>query len=386
MFERGKVTRQAHVDIPEGLFEEEYGREGFFGPYAHLYRTHAPVGWTRVEGNHRPRAYRLADTPLGDDYWKCRVPFLANADTTLSFGGLIEPMPYHFRNADGDEVLFIHRGGGIIETDFGPLAYEGGDYLVIPRGTVYRLRPSAETRLLVIQTRGAVTVPDRGLLGQHALFDPSVLDVPTPTPNPDEGDRKEWELRIQRCGEITSYFYPHNPIDVVGWKGNLSVTKLNIRDIRPIASERYHLPPTSHCTFMADNVVIVSFLPRPLETGDPGAMKVPYFHSNIDYDEVIFYHDGDFFSRSGLSAGMMTFHPQGVHHGPHPKAIERSRNATRTEEKAIMVDTRNPLFPTEQAADFEMQNYWRSWMDDTDNPATPSTSPSTSQAEEEVLG
>ncbi|NNF07013.1 MAG: homogentisate 1,2-dioxygenase, partial [Candidatus Eisenbacteria bacterium] len=241
--------------------------------------------------------------------------------------------------------------------------YEAGDYLVIPRGTVYRLWPILETKLFVIQTTGPVSLPDRGLLGQHALFDPSMLEVPTPEQAPDEGYRKEWELRIQRDGELTSYFYPYNPIDVVGWKGTLTVSKINIRDIRPVMSERYHLPPTAHATFVANNVVIVSFLPRGLETGDPGAIKVPFYHSNIDYDEVIFYHDGEFFSRAGIEAGTVTFHPQGVHHGPHPKAIERSRDAKRTEEKAIMVDTRNPLRPTKVASDLEMVEYWQSWMD-----------------------
>ncbi|HHN73605.1 MAG TPA: homogentisate 1,2-dioxygenase [Acidobacteria bacterium] len=363
LFSRGKVTRQAHVDIPEGTYEEEYAREGFFGRYAHLYRSHAPVGWTRIEGDLRPRALRAMDAPppAGGDYLASRVPLLRNRDTVISTARISQAMPYHFRNADGDEVLFVHAGEGRIETDFGPLDYEKGDYLVIPRGTVYRFLPAGQTDLLVIETAGEVGLPDKGILGQHALFDPAVIRVPSPAA-PAAEEREEWELRVKRCGRITSVFYLWNPCDVVGWKGNLTVWQLNIRDIRPVLSERYHLPPTAHVTFMANNVVICTFLPRPLETGDPGALKVPFYHSNIDYDEVIFYHDGEFFSRDGIEPGWVTFHPQGIHHGPQQKAVAASRDKTRTEEKAVMIDTRHPLEVAPPALDVEWKEYWKSWQ------------------------
>ena len=361
---RGRVARQAHVGLPEGTFEEEFARNGFFGRYAHLYREHPPVGWTRIEGPLRPRAYdlRRLETDGGGDWLAGRKALLQNADVRLSLATLTRPMPYLFRNADGDEILFVHEGTGRIETDFGPLAWEPGDYLTIPRGTTYRLVPDGGCRLLVVEAFSEVAFPEKGMLGQHALFDPAVLQVPTPERSSLEADANgEWELRIRGRGEITRVFYPFDPLDAVGWKGTLTVTKLNVRDIRPVMSERYHLPPSAHTTFVMKNAVVCTFLPRALENGDPEALKVPFFHSNIDFDEVLFYHSGDFFSRSGIGAGMLTFHPQGIHHGPQPQAFDRARKAERTEEVAVMLDTRNPLEPAADACAVELEDYWRSW-------------------------
>ena len=364
---QGRVARQAHVALPEGTVEEEYAREGFFGRYAHLYREHAPVGWTRIEGPLRPRLFDVAATPV-DDYLASRVVVLSNADCRVAMAAIREPMPYLFRNADGDELLFVHAGAGRIETDFGPLAYETGDYLVIPRGTMYRLAPTSVTRLLIVETTSELALPDRGMLGQHALFDPAMLRIPTPN-EPSSlaagqgGSRAgEWRVAIQRQGVLTNVYYPHCPLDVVGWKGTLCVWQLNVRDIRPVSSDRYHLPPLAHTTFIARNVAICTFAPRPLENGDPRAVKVPFYHSNIDYDEVLFYHSGEFFSRAGVNAGMLTFHPQGIHHGPQARAVERAPSAQRTEEVAVMIDTRHPLEVGERAPAFEIENYWQSWQ------------------------
>ncbi|MCC7140976.1 MAG: homogentisate 1,2-dioxygenase [Candidatus Eisenbacteria bacterium] len=370
LFTRGRITRQAHVDIPEGTVEEEYARGGFFGRYAHIYRTAPLVNWSRIEGDLRPLAFTLERLPgLGGDYTSSRTPFLRNADCVLRFATLLEAMPYYFRNGDGDEVLFVHRGRGVLETDFGPLAYRVGDYLVIPRGTMYRISPEQETRLLIIETAGEVRLPEKGILGQHALFDPAVINVPTPEcPAAELGAsllaprNGEWEVRVQRQSRLTSIFYPFDPMNVVGWKGDLTVWQLNVADIRPILSERYHLPPTAHATFVADRVVIVSFLPRGLETGDPNALRVPFYHANIDYDEVLFYHAGEFFSRAGVGPGMVTFHPQGLHHGPQPQAVAASKTKERTEEQAVMIDTQSPLEVCPEAYAAEVDDYWRSWM------------------------
>ena len=359
---RGRVTRQAHVDVPEGTVEEEFGRNGFFGRYAHLYRTEAPVGWTRIEGPLRPHALHVSDLGVGaGDYLASRVPVLENQDVVVAMASLERPMPYHFRNADADEVLFVHQGAGTIRTDFGPLAYREGDYLVIPRGTVYRLFPDAPTRLLVVASADEVTLPPKGLLGHTALFDPAVIEVPTPAPGAPEPGRTEWELKILQQGQLTSVFYPFDPINTVGWKGDLTVWRVNVEDIRPVLSDRYHLPPSAHATFVTPAMVIVTFLPRPLENGDPGAVKVPFYHSNIDFDEVIFYHRGEFFSREGVGVGMMTFHPQGIHHGPQPGAVTASRTKTHTNEVAVMVDTRRPLKLTDAARQAEWTDYWMSW-------------------------
>jgi len=359
---RGKVARQAHVDLPEGTCEEEYARRGFFGRASHLYRTAPPVGWVDVDESLRPIALCATEAPgLRDDDWLGgRVALLRNDDVAISVARLATPMPFFFRNADHDETIFVHAGAGRIETDFGPLDYARGDYLVVPRGTVYRLAPRAPSSFLVVES-GEVELPERGLLGKHALFDPDVIRVPTPEAPPVEDGRTRWEVKVKRRGRIGSIVYPFHPLNAVGYKGDLTVWQLNVADIRPVLSERYHLPPSAHATFVMPNAVICTFLPRGLETGDPGALRVPFYHSNIDYDEVLFYHDGDFFSRAGIRPGMMTFHPQGIHHGPQPQAVVAAKTKERTTEQAVMIDTRNPLEPTDAARRASVPDYWRSW-------------------------
>lgn len=359
---RGKVARQAHVGLPEGCVEEEFARRGFAGRTTHLYRTEAPVGWTSLEGDLRPEAICATELPgLGDDWLAGRVAFLENEDVRLHMARIDQPMPYSFRNADADEILFVHAGSGRLMTDFGPLAYERGDYLVLPRGAAYRLAPSAPTTALVIESTGEVELPERGLLGKHALFDPDVIDVPTPEPSREP--RREHTMKVQRRGRLSTITYPFDPLaTTVGWKGDLTVWRLNVRDIRPVSSERYHLPPPAHATFVMQNAVVCTFLPRPLETGDPDALRVPFYHANIDYDEVLFYHDGDFFSRAGIRPGMVTFHPQGIHHGPQPQAVSQAKTRERTNEQAVMIDTRRPLAVTDAARRASLPDYWKSWQ------------------------
>jgi homogentisate 1,2-dioxygenase len=361
---RGKVTRQAHVDLPEGTFEEEYARRGFFGRTSHLYRTAPPVAWTAIDGDLRPEAIRATELPDagGADWLSGRVCFLENEDVRLHMARLRDRMPYAFRNADADEILFVHRGAGHLDTDFGRIGYARGDYLVLPRGAAYRIAPAEETIALVIESVGEVELPDRGLLGRHALFDPDVIAVPTPIAGaaPTPGS---YTLRVQRQRRLTTLTYPFDPLaTTVGWKGDLTVWRLGVGDIRPVASERYHLPPPAHTTFTMPGAVVCTFLPRPLETGDPGALRVPFFHANIDYDEVLFYHEGDFFSRAGIRPGMVTFHPQGIHHGPQPRAVTASKTRQRTDEQAVMIDTRRPLTMTDAARAASVTDYWRSWM------------------------
>lgn len=361
---KGKVTRQAHVNVPEGTYEEEYGRKGFFGRYAHLYRTETPVSWSRIEGDLRPQSFDFTKTPpTTDDYIEGRQLYLYNDDVRMLFAYVNKEMDYYFRNADGDEVLFVHEGGGELQTDFGSLKYRRGDYLVIPRGTVYRLIPKKPTKLLIFESFSEVTLPEKGIVGQHALFDPAVLNTPDPSEKMEPTKTKEFEIKIKRTDEITSVFYPKPVLNTVGWKGTLTVWQLNVDDIRPISSDRYHLPPTAHITFVATNFVICSFLPRPLENGDPGAVKVPFYHSNIDYDEVLFYHDGDFFSREGIDSGMVTLHPQGIHHGPQPAAVERSKEIMSTDEVAVMLDASRPLKVSEMARKVENKDWWASWKE-----------------------
>lgn len=361
---KGKVTPQAHVDVPEGTCEEEYARGGFFGRYAHLYRSEPPVGWTHIEGPLRPRAYdtnRLRTAPSAD-YLRARIPILENSDVRISFFGMQSAMFYFFRNADSEELFFIHQGKAILETDFGPLDVEVGDYVCVPRGTVYRWVPQTDLQVLLVESRSEFDFPDKGMLGQHALFDPALLRVPDPAGGMSQiGEQKEYCLKILRQDQVTSVYYPFCPLNTVGWKGTLAVWKLNVRDIRPVSCDRYHLPPSAHTTLVAKGFVVCTFLPRPLENGDDKAMKVPFFHSNIDFDEVLFYHSGEFFSRAGVGAGMITFHPQGIQHGPQPGAVERTKGKERTNEIAVMIDTKNPLHPSAETYKIEWTDYWKSW-------------------------
>lgn len=356
---QGRYSSQPHVGIPDGAYEEEHGRQGFYGRVSHLYHRHPPTGWLRIEGPLRLHAYQATDLSgeeHGQPTW-----LLVNDDVRIGIAKLSTPMEVFARNADGDEVRFIHQGSGILETDYGDIPYRAGDYLVIPRGTTYRFipspSPSAADLHLTIESRTEIELPDRGMLGRHAQFDPMVMRVPV-LPNEErrsgQNAQGEYELRIKREGEWTRVFYPWNPMNAVGWKGDLAPWALHVEDIRPIVSPRYHLPPSVHTTFLGGNFVICSFLPRPLES-EPGAMKVPFYHRNIDYDEVLFYHSGNFFSREGIGPGAVTWHPQGIHHGPHPNAAKNAEKKATTEEIAVMVDTYRPLHPTVAAEKSEFR-------------------------------
>jgi homogentisate 1,2-dioxygenase len=357
---KGKVSRQAHVAIPGGTFEEEHGRETFFGRASHLYRTHPPTAWTRIEGKLRPQAFNLNEVKPGDmsDADSTWGLIAGNDDVRLFVSRPAGPMTYFLRDADGDVCYFVHRGSGTIETDYGPLDYNEGDYVIIPKGTTHRVVPSGDDNFLfVIEGTGEFHLPDRGLMGKHAIFDPGVLQVPEPDPHDEAG---EFEVRVKRDGEFTSLWFAWHPLDVVGWQGDLSPVKLNILDHRPVYSPSYHMPPSAHCTFANEGFVICSFVPRPLEE-DPEVLKVPFYHANIDADEVLFYHSGNFFSRVGIDQGYMTLHPQGVHHGPQPAAIEASKTKTRTDEVAVMVETHAPLELSDEARAVVITEYETSW-------------------------
>jgi len=358
---KGRTSRQAHVALPEGTFEEEHGRRGFYGKSAHLYHVHPPTGWIRFEGKLRPHCIdcnRLRPTD-GDDPKGAPVPFLGNGDIRIAVSRRSAPMPFYYRNADGDELYFVHRGKGVVETDFGPLPFEPGDYINLPRAVTYRIVPETKDNFfLIIESKTEFDQPDKGLIGQHALYDPSVIVTPEPAPNLD--DNREWEIRIKAGDEYSTVVYPFNPIDVVGWKGDLTAWKLNMRDIRPVMSPRAHLPPSAHTTFVTGGAVVCSFVPRPLEE-DPEAVKVPFFHRNTDYDEFIFYHDGSFFSRDNITAGMATLHPRGIHHGPHPKALAGQSAKTHTDEYAVMLDGLNPIDVLPAGQEAEWADYWKSW-------------------------
>jgi homogentisate 1,2-dioxygenase len=363
---KGKVTPQAHVSIPEGTFEDEHGRNGFYGRVSHLYHTHAPTNWKRIEGPCRPQAFNLYKLVKNKDPWQPTF-LLANEDVKIGFmQPPSEAMPYLFRNADGDVAYFIHSGGGTLETDFGVIQYTRGDYVIVPKGTTIRFNvDKTEQKYFIVESKAEMNLPDKGLLGKHALFDIGMLETPTPIVEAGpalSGRKQEFEMRIKRENEFTKVFYDFNPLDVVGWKGDLTVVKVNIKDFRPVGSHRFHVAPSVHSTFLGQGFVICSFVPRPFET-DEQANRVPFYHRNIDCDEVIFYHDGDFFSRKDMGAGMVTFHPFGIHHGPHPKAAAAAKEKTMTNEYAVMVDTYKPLHPTAEARQCEATEYHMSWKE-----------------------
>jgi len=364
----GTASRQAHADFPEGTFEREVSKEGFFGPAAFFHHRRPPTGWSTFEGPLRPRAFDLMG--LGNKKkspWQAPV-ILSNASVEVRFWTLTEPMTALARNADGDQLLFVHKGEGDLFCDYGHLHFEPGDYIMLPRGTMWRLTSSGSVDLLMIEaTNTHYTLPDKGLVGPHAIFDPAMLDAPKMNEvfRAYQAEDIETRVEIKKRGAVSVATFPYNPLDAIGWHGELSPVRINVRDIRPLMSHRYHLPPSAHTTFLSDRFVICTFTPRPFET-DPGALKVPFFHNNDDYDEVLFYHAGDFFSRDNIDAGMMTYHPSGFTHGPHPKALKNmlEQKKTGTDEYAVMIDTRDPLDVREAADRVENKAYVDSWKSD----------------------
>jgi homogentisate 1,2-dioxygenase len=361
----GDASRQAHADLPPGTYEREISKEGFFGPAAHLYHRHAPTGWIDFEGPLRPHAFDLVKLEsAGASPWQAHE-ILANASVRLRFWRLAQSMPRLARNSDGDELLFVHQGEGELHCDFGHLAFAAGDYILLPRGTMWRLEVRAPVAALLIEaTNASYTLPDKGLVGPHAIFDAAMLDVP----RMDDAFRAQqsattrWQVEVKRRGQVSTITYPFNPLDAVGWHGDLTVARINVKDIRPLASHRYHLPPSAHTTFVGSRFVVCTFVPRPFET-DPGAIKVPFFHNNDDYDEVIFYHAGNFFSRDNIHPGMVTLHPSGFTHGPHPKALQNmlTQSKAATDEVAVMIDARDALDIAPAAAGVEWRGYVDSW-------------------------
>ena len=364
----GVASRQAHADLPKGTFEREIGKEGFYGPSALIHHKHPPTGWIEWDGPLKPRAFDLNQVPKGRSGKWATYNILFNAHCRVTWATSEGSMDHLVRNGDGDELLFIHRGNGQLYCDFGCLDIEKGDYVLLPRGTMWRREFSDLAEILMIEaTNSSFGLPDKGLIGNHAFFDPAMLD----TPVIDErflgqqtktGNVENWTVLIKRRNATSTVTYPYNPLDALGWHGDLMPVKINIRHFRPIMSHRYHLPPSAHTTFVADRFVVCTFCPRPFEQ-DPGALKVPFFHNNDDYDEVLFYHAGDFFSRDNIEAGMMTFHPSGFTHGPHPKALKNMLKSSKpaTDEYAIMIDTRDALEVPGLPPCVENLDYVNSW-------------------------
>lgn len=360
----GTASRQAHTDLPANTYERELGREGFFGPATHMHHRHAPTGWSSVEGPLRPRAFDTRELDEASDVFSGGDLLFANPNVQVRFMNLAASMGALARNADGDELVFVHQGEGDLYCDYGHLRASEGDYLLLPRGTCWRLEVSTSMKLLTIEACGSgFSLPDKGIVGQHAVFDPMVLEVPSLDENfTAQQDENPWQVVVKRHNRLSTITYPFNPLDAVGWHGTLMPVRLNWRDIRPLMSHRYHVPPSAHSTFAGDRFVVCTFVPRPSES-DPGALNVPFFHSNDDYDEMIFYHRGRFFSRDHIAPGMVTLHPAGIPHGPHPAALANAAGlkGRMMDEVAVMIDTRDALEVSEHAQQVEWPDYVDSW-------------------------
>ena len=397
-YAQGRSTRHAHKAIPDGCFEEEQGRGGFYGPASHLIKPAPSTRWKHIKGPLKPRMFDLlqlkskcehptGEHPTGEHPFKA-APLLRSPHIVISFLNLQSDVtdssvmgeatyrkPTLYRNADGDTLYFCHTGRGQVVTEYGVLKFEPSEYILIPKcvAHTFLIEPAKGqtaadhvlAQLLVIENRSSrFRGPDRGITGRTALYDPNALQKPClealHTFKRNTG-LKFCDIMVKRADDLSHFEYDDCVLDAVGWKGDLWPLTLHTRDIMPLMSPRVHLPPSAHSTFVAYDFVVCTFLPRPLEE-DADALKVPFYHQNIDYDEVLFYHAGDFFSRDNLHAGMMSLHPAGFPHGPHPKAVQSVANKTHTNECAVMIDSRSPLSLAPTLSSIEQAEYWRSWQ------------------------
>lgn len=379
----GKFPQKRHVQFrkPDGnlYYEQLFGTVGFVGMSSLLYHVHRPTMVKRVERSVdvRPVAavssnlisrklegFKVAPHP---DFLAGRTPVLFNADVILSLSAPTQSMAEDafYKNADCDEVLFVHEGSGTLHTMLGKIAFRHGDYLVIPRGMIYRMAFNGEAnRLLVIESTSPVYTPKRyrnhfGQLLEHSPF--CERDFRPPSELETHDALGEFTIRIKKEGHLHDYVYASHPFDIIGWDGYHFPYAFSIHDFEPITG-RVHQPPPVHQTFETDGFVICSFVPR-LYDYHPESIPAPYNHSNIDSDEVLYYVEGDFMSRTGIDRGYISLHPAGIPHGPHPGTYEASIGKSATEELAVMVDTFKPLKVTQQALDIEHPDYVHSWLE-----------------------
>jgi len=375
----GSLPDKRHIQFrrPDGgLYAEElFSTKGFESVYSLLYHLAPPTAtldvrpWKRLKpvlrANDplRNRHFLTATLPAGADAVEARVPVLGNADILISVAAFSDAMPYFYRNVGGDELLFVHRGRGTLQTPFGDLAYRPNDYLVIPSGTTYRALPVEATRMLVHESIGMVKVPRRyrnefGQLEEHAPY--YERDFRAPVLGEPVAATGEYEVRVTNAGRDAVYTVRHHPCDVIGWDGYCYPYAFNLDDFTPITG-KIHQPPPAHATFEAPGAAFCAFVPRMFDY-HPQAVPVPYNHSSVDCDEVLYYVSGNFMSRRGVEEGSITLHAAGAPHGPQPGAVEASLGKTATDEVAVMVDTFKPLMVAQAVDACEDANYFRSWI------------------------
>lgn len=314
------------------------------------------------------KSYRLRgfQTPPQDDFLDSRTAVLVNNDVHIVLAAPRKSMTtYFYKNADADEMIFIHKGTGKLRTMVGSLTFSYGDYLVVPRGMIYAIEFDTEdNRLFIVESFSPILTPRtyRNKFGQLLEHSPYCeRDIRRPADLETHDEKGDFLIKIKKQGVMHEYVYASHPFDVVGWDGYNYPYAFSIHDFEPITG-RVHLPPPIHQTFEANNFVVCSFVPR-LYDYHPQAIPAPYNHSNIDSDEVLYYVDGDFMSRNDIAAGHISLHPAGIPHGPHPGAMERSIGKVKTDELAVMVDTFRPLMLTKAAMNIADETYFKSWLE-----------------------
>ncbi len=377
----GNVPKKRHVVFRQkdgSLYHEElFGTEGFFGTSSLVYHLNPPTMVKEmgtpysvrpeiaIEDNLRAMSFQSFDVAPESDYIKSRKILFVNDDMAIGISAPSKSMTdYYYKNSDSDELIFVHKGSGSLNSMYGVVDFEYGDYLVIPRGTVYQMKfDTSKNKLLVVESHSPVRTPKRyrnefGQLLEHSPF--CERDLKLPHSLETHSEIGEFEVRIKKRGLIYPFTYQTHPFDVVGWDGYSYPYAFSIFNFEPITG-RIHMPPPIHQNFEGRGFVICSFVPRMYDY-HPDAIPAPYHHSNIDSDELLYYVDGDFMSRNNIGKGQITLHPAGVPHGPHPGAIERSIGKKETGELAVMIDPFSPVKITKEALKIEVIDYYKSWM------------------------
>ncbi len=389
----GRIPRKRHTVFrrPDGgLYAEELmGHEGFVGTSALLYHLHPPttvrsarmlrrlVWEADLETSLRHRHFLTSRVHTGGSPTLDRVPILFNPDIAMLFASPGVDDMHFYRNSQADECVYVVEGSGLVETPFGDLPFQAGDYVVLHRNILHRWRPdhaAGPVRLLIFESRGHLRVPKRyrnefGQMLEGAPF--CERDIRRPTELRTHDERGDFSIIVKQRDALHELVLDHHPLDVVGWDGYFYPWAFNIHDFEPIVG-RIHQPPPVHQTFQGDGFVICSFCPRPYDF-DPQAVPAPYNHSNVDSDEVLFYASSEFMSRKGIEYGSITHHPDGLPHGPHPGRAEASIGARATNELAVMMDSFRPLHVAKAALALEDPGYHRSWLEDTSAPFSPPT-------------
>lgn len=378
----GQIPAKRHVTFEkksgEYYYEQLFGTEGFSGFSSLLYHVHRPTQIksiaepidltpkAAIDKNIKSHMLRGFDVAPKDDFLESRVTVLFNNDLNIVCAAPRKSLTsYFYKNADADEVIFIHRGSGKLRTLVGNIPFSYGDYLVIPRGIIYQIEfDSEDNRLFIVESFSPVVTPKRyrndfGQLLEHSPFCERDFRGPSELETHDE--KGDFVVKLKKENQLHEIVYATHPFDVVGWDGYNYPYAFSIHNFEPITG-RVHLPPPIHQTFEAHNYVICSFVPR-LYDYHPQAIPAPYNHSNIDSDEVLYYVDGDFMSRNHVEKGYISLHPGGIPHGPHPGAMERSIGQKETLELAVMVDTFKPLKVTQEALDISDADYYKSWLE-----------------------